>query len=219
MDDKDSRSHHHVGPTAFWVAEDGQPDDPTFCLEEWVDVPALTGQWHSQDNGAGNSEVFSPQEVRQNYTSAHGESAHAKRFACEKCNHPFGSAKDLKRHKKSKHRTDSSPVFKCRCGKTDPRKDNHKRHVMKCGGDPQYGSLYTCICGTRYANFGEYLGKDVICTVCPFTAAGCVVLYGIEVPMLANHTRYAEELRRQSTTGTERVGTDFGSQQPDPDKT
>ncbi|KAF7538558.1 hypothetical protein G7054_g2776 [Neopestalotiopsis clavispora] len=66
------------------------------------------------------------------------------------CGHTFGRSKDLKRHKSTVHREDNDPVYTCRCGKDDPRKDNHGRHVRVCVNPPckeppSLGS-YVCKC-------------------------------------------------------------------------
>ncbi|KAI1164538.1 hypothetical protein F5B18DRAFT_670849 [Nemania serpens] len=81
-----------------------------------------------------------------------------KPFGCV-CGRYFEYKKDFVRHVRSKHPNDGDPVFKCRCGKADPRKDNHKRHVKGCAKACPVGNAYTCTCGRRYANFNEYLGE------------------------------------------------------------
>lgn len=69
---------------------------------------------------------------------------------CSICGHAFARSKDLKRHKSTVHREDNDPVYLCRCGKDDPRKDNHGRHVKVCVNSPcmkppGFGA-YVCKC-------------------------------------------------------------------------
>ncbi|KAK4223492.1 hypothetical protein QBC38DRAFT_487641 [Podospora fimiseda] len=63
-----------------------------------------------------------------------------RRLSC--CGKDFHSPRDLDRHFNSFH---GSERLKCRCGKLNSRKDNHKRHVSKCRL-PTVTS-YRCSCG------------------------------------------------------------------------
>lgn len=81
-----------------------------------------------------------------------------KSFICEQegCSRQFGSFKDLKRHFDSLH---GASFFRCRCGKKDARKDNHKRHFTKCRL-PTSGSStgrFCCRCGQKSESFDAHL--------------------------------------------------------------
>lgn len=70
-------------------------------------------------------------------------------FPCQNCDSIFSSRKDRRRHGDSIHRTGSR--FRCRCGKFDPRKDNHDRHVRSCriSQNGLYKHRFCCRCGVE----------------------------------------------------------------------
>lgn len=70
------------------------------------------------------------------------------RFACQEVDCPlqFSSQKDLDRHFESVHGVADLAKFQCACGKLDPRKDNHGRHVRTCRRSRP--TSFRCRCGT-----------------------------------------------------------------------
>ncbi|KAI1108804.1 hypothetical protein F5Y14DRAFT_434636 [Nemania sp. NC0429] len=58
----------------------------------------------------------------------------------------FSTSKDLVRHQKTSkaHWTESTQFYRCRCGISQTRKDNHLRHVQNC--DAQPCNAYGCKC-------------------------------------------------------------------------
>ena len=74
------------------------------------------------------------------------------KFWCEKdgCEQVFTTKRGRDRHYETRvHATgrDSDPTYQCRCGKTDARKDNHRRHLNSCKKDSL--TPYRCLCGTH----------------------------------------------------------------------
>ncbi|KAK5636194.1 hypothetical protein RRF57_011906 [Xylaria bambusicola] len=69
-----------------------------------------------------------------------------KQFKCDysNCDKSYAHYKDLKRHQTTKHCGDQYS-YHCRCGKSCPRKDNHRRHLGKCKANTQHG-VYRCRC-------------------------------------------------------------------------
>lgn len=70
-------------------------------------------------------------------------------YQCGKCTSRFCTRKDLDRHL---HIHDlpthgiSEPLFRCRCGRENRRKDNFHRHLLGCQYTPTQ-DYYSCICG------------------------------------------------------------------------
>ncbi|KAI1127885.1 hypothetical protein F5Y10DRAFT_241980 [Nemania abortiva] len=68
---------------------------------------------------------------------------------CMKCPKmpKFSTQKDLERHLNTSqaHQDEGTPLYRCCCTRSRPRKDNHLRHVRTCIAESR-GS-YTCICG------------------------------------------------------------------------
>lgn len=79
------------------------------------------------------------------------------RFVCqeERCSRSFGSQKDLDRHRDSVHGSSGADVFRCRCGKTEARKDNHDRHVRKCRLPTV--APFCCRCGREAERVADHL--------------------------------------------------------------
>ena len=74
------------------------------------------------------------------------------RFRCEKagCEQVFTNKRGRDRHYKTRAHAaerDSNPTYRCRCGKSDTRKDNHRRHLNSCKKD--FMTPYQCLCGTH----------------------------------------------------------------------
>ncbi|KAI0445435.1 hypothetical protein F4803DRAFT_507748 [Xylaria telfairii] len=69
-------------------------------------------------------------------------------YRCDRCSTGFKEKKDLVRHNRTIHRTDGDLYYWCRCGKNDPRKDNHLNHLRRispCQGH-SYNTCYICKC-------------------------------------------------------------------------
>ncbi|KAI0479842.1 hypothetical protein F4859DRAFT_529972 [Xylaria cf. heliscus] len=86
-----------------------------------------------------SSPPLSPSEPRWPGTTT------VKQFQCKHCGASFTYRKDLTRHKTSVHATGNEPVYRCRCGKRDVRKDNYRRHVEHCSREHIY-QYYMCKC-------------------------------------------------------------------------
>ncbi|KAI1174526.1 hypothetical protein F4777DRAFT_378721 [Nemania sp. FL0916] len=69
-----------------------------------------------------------------------------RRYTCSLCPDAFfKNPKDTRRHVRTVHPTGQEPMYSCRCGKQDYRKDNHKRHVLRCHKECSLG-CYICVC-------------------------------------------------------------------------
>ncbi|KAI1438378.1 hypothetical protein GGR50DRAFT_426102 [Xylaria sp. CBS 124048] len=77
-------------------------------------------------------------------------SSSLKSWLCNYCSQSFDLEKDLNRHVGSKHRVQGQPLYVCKCGYNNPRKDNHRRHLRSpdCKR-PAVRLYYTCICGWK----------------------------------------------------------------------
>ncbi|KAI1820289.1 hypothetical protein F4861DRAFT_545791 [Xylaria intraflava] len=93
------------------------------------------------NTGSPNGPPFSS-TLTQSARGANSSKSHK----CSKCPQSFSLKKDLNRHSSSKHRRPGDPLFRCRCGYEDSRRDNYKRHLDKCKKElDQY--RYVCKCG------------------------------------------------------------------------
>lgn len=79
------------------------------------------------------------------------------------CTSAFQHKKDLARHMKTVHSTGNEPYFRCRCDKTDIRKDNYLRHLEKCRRDYKHAE-YMCSCGDLCGDKGQHRLHVVECT-------------------------------------------------------
>ncbi|RWA09194.1 hypothetical protein EKO27_g5903 [Xylaria grammica] len=77
-------------------------------------------------------------------------------YSCHACSAVFAYLKDLRRHMETVHRDGQEAVFRCNCGKSDTRRDNHCRHIRNCT-KKRSGFLYGCKCLSWYAEEAEYL--------------------------------------------------------------
>ncbi|KAI1129491.1 hypothetical protein F5Y10DRAFT_290876 [Nemania abortiva] len=159
MDYKHDYGQSYVNLADTGFIDFGQSYDENFEWEQYLNDLLLTQP--QADNAEGFLGPFQ-QNLHSSYTPVSDESTRAKRFTCGECGSQFEYKKDLERHVKSKHRRDGDSTYKCRCGKTDPRKDNHRRHVKKCKNRYLIGNSYTCVCGGEYANPDEYLGHTCV---------------------------------------------------------
>ena len=103
----------------------------------------------AQSRKSSSSSLTSPAAASTSYstTPTDDDMKPRPRFACQhgQCTRAFRSQKDLGRHLDSVHR--KSAAFRCRCGKTFPRKDNHDRHVRGCRKEPV--TSFRCRCGSE----------------------------------------------------------------------
>ncbi|KAK4463245.1 hypothetical protein QBC42DRAFT_70499 [Cladorrhinum samala] len=82
----------------------------------------------------------------------------SRRFQCgvPGCGQEFGSPKDLSRHEDSVHASNGdADHFRCQCGKTHARKDNHDRHARGCRLPKT--STYRCRCGRETPSVTDHL--------------------------------------------------------------
>ncbi|KAI0907599.1 hypothetical protein F4823DRAFT_548282 [Ustulina deusta] len=87
-----------------------------------------------------------------------GSADQAKPYPCPSCpNMSFRYNKDLTRHTSTVHPTGYEPVYRCRCGKSDFRKDNHLRHVGTCARSRSGIHYYACRCRSTYKEKDEYI--------------------------------------------------------------
>ncbi|GAW20951.1 hypothetical protein ANO14919_104640 [Xylariales sp. No.14919] len=82
--------------------------------------------------------------------------------SCNTCPTAFKHRKDLNRHMDTVHATGQELVYRCSCGKTDIRKDNHRRHVGTCT-KKRSDCPYICKCLSRYKDEEEYLSHISSC--------------------------------------------------------
>ncbi|KAH8201114.1 hypothetical protein TruAng_004741 [Truncatella angustata] len=87
----------------------------------------------------------------------------ASKFPCPDCAKRFNKSNDLKRHVQTKHTSDG-PYFMCKCGYSNTRKDNYKRHVLTCKNDESDVS-YACICSHVSSSKERHLVHIVPCNV------------------------------------------------------
>ncbi|KAI1453919.1 hypothetical protein F4805DRAFT_354188 [Annulohypoxylon moriforme] len=85
-----------------------------------------------------------------------------RRYICDICQAPFGKNNDLERHKRTVHRTEAEPVYRCRCDHESPRKDNYLRHVVRCARPP-YHLYYSCKCGILSEDKGFHVSHVTTC--------------------------------------------------------
>ncbi|KAI0533224.1 hypothetical protein GGR58DRAFT_506550 [Xylaria digitata] len=88
----------------------------------------------------------------QESSSRTGTPKASRQYICPICSSELQSKKDLKRHSRSVH-SEYESLYHCGCGKADPRKDNHTRHVHTCKKRNSF--VYMCRC-----NF-NCMGKDI----------------------------------------------------------
>ncbi|KAI0530446.1 hypothetical protein GGR58DRAFT_518470 [Xylaria digitata] len=86
----------------------------------------------------------------------------AQQHPCETCPRVFGRKKDLKRHMVTVHATGQELVYRCRCGKSDIRKDNHRRHIRTCNKKNE-GLGFFCKCLEKYEDEEMYLSHVALC--------------------------------------------------------
>ncbi|KAI0451126.1 hypothetical protein F5B21DRAFT_488258 [Xylaria acuta] len=127
-------------------------DDPVF--EHSYGTPTTSvgfayntpcGSWPSQATAASptsSSQLSSPLSSPRVLSKA----TDTKLLPCPDCSACFKQKKDLNRHKNCVHATGDEPVYCCRCGKDNVRKDNHLRHVNHCTREHCH-PYYTCKCG------------------------------------------------------------------------
>ena len=88
--------------------------------------------------------------------------ANKHRYSCQfaGCNKTFDRIKTRNRHYRTKKHKDErdahsqTEVYLCHCGKEDPRKDNHRRHLKNCKRTPI--ALYQCECGWQDVSREEH---------------------------------------------------------------
>lgn len=81
--------------------------------------------------------------------------------ARNECRRAFAQAKDLERHRLCLHPKEGDRSYQCRCGRLCVRKDNHVRHVEKCG--KWCLATYACKCEHRCPDKAEHLAHVRIC--------------------------------------------------------
>ena len=88
-----------------------------------------------------------------------------RRYPCEMmgCDKVFTTSRGRQRHYETTiHRSPRETRFYCcQCGKKDPRKDNHKRHILSCHKDRR--DDYCCSCGVFTNAKEEHLAHTVMC--------------------------------------------------------
>ncbi|KXJ87071.1 hypothetical protein Micbo1qcDRAFT_197967 [Microdochium bolleyi] len=90
--------------------------------------------------------------------------AHSKprrQYACcwSKCCKTFPSEKDRIRHERTHDKNTSARLgtYRCICGKTDSRRDNHRRHVETCRSVYSTTGSFVCAKGCRHATAQDHL--------------------------------------------------------------
>ncbi|KAI0530448.1 hypothetical protein GGR58DRAFT_524458 [Xylaria digitata] len=74
----------------------------------------------------------------------------------------FTHKKDLNRHINTVHATGNEPIYSCRCGKLNTRKDNYLRHLRSC--DKQYPyPYYLCKCPSYCTSKEEHMRHVTNC--------------------------------------------------------
>ncbi|KAI0097360.1 hypothetical protein GGR51DRAFT_470229 [Nemania sp. FL0031] len=149
--------------TFIGLIRDPYPYNPNIILGDWFQfVEPLSGDEAVLANATPEI-APSPPNVRPRFNL---------------CGYQSNYEKDIVRHTRSKHSQPSDRVFQCRCGKTDCRKDNHKRHVRSCNKRSSIGKPYICECGAWYPNLEKYLdglhGQGCAHPRSPSSNPGCV---------------------------------------------
>ncbi|KAK8030078.1 hypothetical protein PG993_011369 [Apiospora rasikravindrae] len=92
----------------------------------------------------------------------HQVSKHKPRnYVCNlgECTQSFEHEKDLRRHQRSRvHQTESTPLYRCSCGKGSARKDHHHSHMNSCHNKANRvpHNPYTCLCGNEEHEFDAH---------------------------------------------------------------
>ncbi|KAI1820290.1 hypothetical protein F4861DRAFT_523659 [Xylaria intraflava] len=67
-------------------------------------------------------------------------------YKCEYCSWTGDLRKDLNWYRVTMHRAPGEPLFRCRCGHENSRKDNYERHLRRCERTLIH-PYYMCKCG------------------------------------------------------------------------
>ncbi|KAI1273438.1 hypothetical protein F5Y07DRAFT_402331 [Xylaria sp. FL0933] len=132
----------------------GGPDRMSLSPDDRTNTPAITPFLAPQLNMAtGLLSPLSPPVPTATYANQ------ARPFACILCHDAvsFTLAKDLNRHIRTVHATGYEDAYRCRCGKSGLRKDNHLRHVGKCSKSYPELHYFSCRCGSSYIDKKEYI--------------------------------------------------------------
>ncbi|RYO74945.1 hypothetical protein DL764_010627 [Monosporascus ibericus] len=169
--DNNNRPMHLAGHNYGWGSGDQS------------NIPNTPGPDSAFINGAHGSSA-SPTEVSTTITPVtpstnpgearppgrRGKTSHRPR--CDLCDKDFFSPKDLKRHnlttkkhsqKNHEHLQVPCPEYTCRCGFTQPRKDNHQRHLRTCKLKVKTHPGYICSCGREDRDKGGHKQHISMC--------------------------------------------------------
>ncbi|KAI0098033.1 hypothetical protein GGR51DRAFT_438217 [Nemania sp. FL0031] len=83
-------------------------------------------------------------------------------FLCTMCPNSFKYKKDLNRHLDTVHKAQDDPVYLCRCGKVDTRKDNFRRHLRTCKGKHP-NAHFKCKCDSMFTDKNQFSGHFADC--------------------------------------------------------
>ncbi|KAI0543498.1 hypothetical protein F4679DRAFT_109710 [Xylaria curta] len=116
---------------------------------------AYLNDGYSQAMGASSTPSASPLPLSPSSVVT-AEVSPGKSLQCNDCSRCFKHKKDLNRHMKTVHATGNELFFRCRCGKTNLRKDNYICHVRPCS-KVHLHSEYSCRCATACADKDNHL--------------------------------------------------------------
>lgn len=179
-----AQPHTQFGPeTTLLSAFDNVSDETCWCgAEDYILPSPLTpSSDHTVDSSSfetiidwslvggdqdGYPSPLSPTKESRIVSS----SKRTKRPQCEQCGRAFTKKNDLKRHKESKHSI-HGPKYRCICGHAQPRKDNHKRHVISCENPIKHTS-YRCKCDEEHTDKPTHLEHVKQCSARFYGCAG-----------------------------------------------
>ncbi|KAI0469229.1 hypothetical protein F4859DRAFT_487415 [Xylaria cf. heliscus] len=132
-------------------------DDGNFDWDECINYGTFTNDF-PPDQGEGTMEdhnslagmtsptvINTPNDRSGGSLSPSSQPSVGKPHTCNICqDSTFKDYKDLRRHNDTKHRQQGAPVYECRCGRVNPRKDNYLQHLRTC--NQTSGDAYFCKC-------------------------------------------------------------------------
>ncbi|KAI1121394.1 hypothetical protein F5Y10DRAFT_272143 [Nemania abortiva] len=147
--------YNHQWPNAQTSSySNGYARDPDPGPDDIISYPAAT-----QDLALGYSP---PPALASSASPTTAMTDLSRQFPCTMCPNSFKYRKDLNRHLDTVHKTLDDPVYRCRCGKTDTRKDNCRRHVRNCKGKHP-DRYFICKCGSTFTVKEEYIAHFADC--------------------------------------------------------
>lgn len=125
-----------------------QTPQPEHTTTTTATTPSLTDAGTARLSGSPGRQVSPLHFMKSSLTSYSPSSSGS--LICPLCSRTLADRRSLQRHMMEKHGNPKA-CYRCRCGKGQPRKANHTRHIKRCG---KPGSAYVCICGALNVDIG-----------------------------------------------------------------